>query len=132
MKRADQKKMLIRLVQTVRKKLEITDEAFEGIKYIASKKTSCADMTISELEKVKNRLKEIGWAPEHPRSKKIRQLLDEMGLPDTYVAGIARNMFGIDSIRWCSPEQQQKVLVALLKHKRRKGGSHERTGSGDR
>ncbi|MDQ5987995.1 MAG: hypothetical protein CSYNP_03748 [Syntrophus sp. SKADARSKE-3] len=54
-----------------------------------------------------------------PLMKKIEALLATMKLSGMYADGIAKHMFKIDSVSWCTPVQLHKI-VAALEYKKRK------------
>jgi len=49
----------------------------------------------------------------------IERLLVEKNLPWNYAHAIGENMFGVRRLEWLEPERLQKVMVALIYHKRR-------------
>ena len=49
-----------------------------------------------------------------PLVGKIRAQLIALGnKPDAYADGMARNMFKVDRVEWCTPEQLVKIISAL-------------------
>lgn len=64
-----------------------------------------------------------GWGKDKLLSK-IGALLAEAARPWAYADGIARHMFGIESVRFCDPEQLRKIVAALMyDQKRRKNAA---------
>lgn len=62
--------------------------------------------------------------PEYPDERSrylaaIERLLLEKNLPWNYAHAIGENMFGVRRLQWLTAEQLQKVMVALIYHKRR-------------
>jgi len=53
-------------------------------------------------------------------AKKIRAQMDDLGVEDEYIDGIAKHMFGIERWTWCSPEQMKKLTAALWYSQRRR------------
>jgi phage gp16-like protein len=84
---------------------------------------------IEELMGVK--LQQKGRYPGRPRNmesgdrkallKKIEALLAEAGRPWDYATGIARNMFKVDKVEWCQPEQLKRIVAALTYDAKRHG-----------
>ncbi len=69
--------------------------------------------------------KALNWTP--PLMKKqmidvIVGMLAELDLPWTYADGMAKKMFGIESLRWCKGNQTYKILQALVIYQNRKKG----------
>ena len=60
-----------------------------------------------------------GWGKDRLLAK-IGALLAEAGRGWTYADGIARHMFGLESLRFCDPEQLRKVVSALEYDKKRR------------
>lgn len=52
---------------------------------------------------------------------KIEAQLTEAGRAWAYADGIARNMFKVDKVAWCKPEQLQKIVAALTYDAKRHG-----------
>lgn len=50
---------------------------------------------------------------------KIKALLTVMNLHDTYADGIARQMWGVDRVEWCRPDQLRGVIAALVRRQKR-------------
>ena len=52
---------------------------------------------------------------------KIKALSAAMGLDRKYADGIARKMFGVCLVAWCTADQLRKVVAALMYYKKRQG-----------
>jgi phage gp16-like protein len=50
---------------------------------------------------------------------KIKALLTVMKLPDSYADGIARQMWGVDRVEWCRPDQLKGVIAALVRRQKK-------------
>lgn len=61
---------------------------------------------------------------------KVGALLADMKLPDGYADGIARQMWGVDRVEWCRPDQLKGVIAALVRRQKRvrSEGSGVRSG----
>lgn len=62
-------------------------------------------------------------SPERKRLLgKIDKLVEAMNLSPTYALGIARRMWGVDKLTWCTPQQLRAVVAALVvKQKKGRG-----------
>jgi len=60
-----------------------------------------------------------GWGKDRLIAK-IGALLADAGRGWTYADGIARHMFGLESLRFCTPEQLRKIIAALEYDKKRR------------
>ena len=65
-----------------------------------------------------NRAPKATWDKE-PLLGKIRALLSVMNLSWHYADGIARRMFKVDAVSWCTPAQLHSVVAALEYKKKR-------------
>lgn len=59
-------------------------------------------------------------AHKKPMIAKMGAILEELQLPWSYADGIAKQMFGVDRVRFCDIEQTYKVLQALIVYQARK------------
>lgn len=53
--------------------------------------------------------------------KKIEAYLAEAKRPWSYAHGIAKQMFGIERVQWCAPEELRSIIAALEKDALRHG-----------
>lgn len=104
-------------------------------------KTSAADLTARERVGVLNEFYRLGWSAENHRIpqrssaprrparadwgkdkllSKIGALLAEAGRSWAYADGIAAHMFGVESVRFCDPEQLRKIVAALMYDQKRR------------
>lgn len=61
-----------------------------------------------------------------PMIQKIEAILTDLKEPWGYADAIAKQMFGVDLLRWCDSSQTYKVLQALIYHQQRQTGRHDR------
>lgn len=97
---------------------------------------SAKDLNAQGRQAVLDHLKMIGFRPVHKSAKasgmhipapedrqpllsKIGALLADMQLPWSYADGIAKQMFGVDRVRWLHSGQLHKVVAALIHHQKR-------------
>lgn len=107
--------------------------------------SSSRELTFVGFSEIMDRLRAAGFRPSHssaqksgmqnkparekePMISKIGAILAEMKLPWSYADGIAKKMFAVDRLRWCSTEQVRKVLQALIVYQQRKAVCQEKTG----
>lgn len=55
-----------------------------------------------------------------PMLKKIEALLTDAGRPWAYAVGMARRMFHVDKLEFCSPDQLHKLVAAFEYDRRRR------------
>jgi phage gp16-like protein len=56
-----------------------------------------------------------------PELRKIEAFLSESKKPWSYADAIARRMFSIERLVWCTPEQLRAIIAALYRDARRHG-----------
>ncbi len=145
------RKQLIKLIHIAQSKLGMDKETYRAFLVNTVKKSSCSNMTVSELEKVLDGMKSrgfstktnttkrrIGTSQQYTLSnitKKIRAKWLEMysqgiirnsseDALNAYVAKIAKNKDGqpIQFVSWLDNEQATKVLERLKKWQQRELG----------
>ena len=52
---------------------------------------------------------------------KIEAQLTSLGYGWPYAHGMAKKMFGVERVQWCTPDQLRRIVAALVYHQRRKG-----------
>lgn len=119
-------KKQIGMLQTRRHRAGISDDLWAEMK-VSVGAASTRDLSHSQMEELLARIDSIGQAgTDFGESRiifKIRQVLEENGLPEAYAEGIARRMFGTSTrLDWLEPERARKVLQALMVQRRRIGG----------
>lgn len=117
-----------------------TDDTYRAILHRITGKSSAADLTARERAAVLNEFVRLGWNPKKAKSHrapqrfpltgagwgkdrlfaKIGALLAEAGRGWAYADGCARNMFGLESLRFCDPQQLQKIIAALMYDQKRR------------
>ena len=118
---------MIAKIKVAQKQLGMDDDVYRDVLAAATGLRSCKDMEIWQLERVLQKMERLGFAPtrgkperqplhlvEHtPMINKMGALLHEMGKSWAYAHGIARKMFGVETVQRCDGEQMRKVLAAL-------------------
>lgn len=136
--RAAQRTRLIRLIHVARRDLSMDDDAYRAI--VADKsggKSSAADCSVAELEKILAHLKAAGFKVRKPKAvkpveqrrldtsveaSKVRALwllLHELGAvrnpSEAALAGYVRRMAGIDDLRWADGKAILTLIESLKK-----------------
>ena len=133
---------LIRLIHVAKRDLSMDDDTYRAILLRIGKKSSSADLTIPELEKVLEHLKRSGFKvrsksksaprpaqakPSRPlaqdlESKKIRALwlfLHELGAvknpSEEALATYVKRIAGVDALQWISGEQAERLIETMKK-----------------
>ena len=126
---------MISKIHIAKKQLGLDDDVYRGLLSQATGLHSCKDMDDSQLAAVLNLLQQKGFGAdagaqgyqrtplhfaEHgAMMRKIGALLTQSGKTWGYAHGIARKMFGVETVQRCDAEQMRKVLAALNYQARR-------------
>jgi phage gp16-like protein len=134
------------LIHVAKSNVGMSEEAYRDM--LASVGvTSSKDLNVLQFEEIMRRFEAAGFKstgkgsrkrPPRPASgkealmSKVGAILADTGLEWAYVDGMARKMFGVDSVRFCNQTQLWKIVAALsiyLKRKERgSDGRHKRGG----
>lgn len=128
------------LLHTAKSKLGMRDEEYRALLGSVGV-TSSVNLTHLLFDQVMATLEKAGFVPlkkvSRPRSsrgsnlnqkfgsdkeamiRKIKAILTELQLPDSYADGIARNQHNVELLIWCDANQTYAVLQALIIHQRR-------------
>lgn len=133
---SNRQKMLSK-IHIGKKQLGLDDDVYRDVLAQATGKRSCKDMDDGELAAVLNLLQQKGFgadvdAKAYQRTplhfaehgammRKMGALLTQTGKSWAYAHGIARKMFGVETVQRCNGEQMRKVLAALNYQARRTG-----------
>ncbi|MFZ0930462.1 MAG: regulatory protein GemA [Syntrophobacteraceae bacterium] len=102
---------------------------------------SSVELDFSKYKQIMDRLRAAGFKHVHgsarrsgmhrepsvdkqPMFSKMEAILSDLQLSWAYADGIAKQMFGVDRLRWCSFEQARKVLQALICYQERRSKSN--------
>ena len=135
MSHAAYRQKMISKIHIAKKQLDLDDDVYRDLLAQATGKRSCKDMTDNELAAVLNLLQQKGFgadggakgyqrtplhfAEQGAMMRKIGALLAQIGKSWAYAHGIARKMFGVETVQRCDAEQMRKVLAALNYQARR-------------
>ena len=128
------RKNLITRIHIGKSQLGLDDETYRQLLVSTTGKTSCTEMTESELQQVLNVMVQKGFksstsfwgnraAPREDKKiylAKITALLAKHGLPKEYADGIAKRSFKVDFVHWLQPWQLKKVVQMLAVYDRNK------------
>jgi phage gp16-like protein len=133
----------IALVHVAKTKLGLSEESYRDM--LASVGVaSSKDLNTLQFEEIMSRFEAAGFVSKNqdrrksfqqnrqaqekragaPRTAllmgKVGAILADTGLPWTYADGVAKKMFGLDSVRFCNETQLWKVVAALSIYQKRK------------
>jgi len=130
-------KKQIALVHVAKHKLGLSETEYRDVLGGVGAASS-TKLTARTFEQVMDHFRRLGFTPrpagassgKPPRASvkydskekllgKTAALIADLGLTWGYVDAIARQMFGIDCVKWCSAHQLHKI-VAALSYKQRK------------
>jgi phage gp16-like protein len=139
--RSDRRRKELALIHVGKDQLSMNEEDYRMMIYQVggAVSQSASDLDDEGRQAVLLHLKQLGFTPVHrsakasgmhrpasserqPQLLKIGALLADGGLPWGYADGIARQMFGVEKVRWLYPDQLQKVITALIYNQKRKKG----------
>lgn len=119
----------IQLIKIAQQQLGMDDETYRAMLWTVARVTSSTALDFAGRRKVLDHLKNCGFkvtagkntkprpAPAADKAAlrgKIRALLIALGnKPDAYADGMARKMFKVERVEWCSPQQMGKLIAAL-------------------
>jgi len=116
----------LKMLHTAKSKVGISDDDWELVKNSFGVKSS-KDFTCEQFDQILAHFVALGFVPRKPYQtsrgklqKKVTALLAEMKLPDSYADAIAKQMFGVTRVAWCTPQQLHKI-VAALEYRRQRG-----------
>lgn len=132
-KKGGRRRRDLALIHIARKQLDIDDDDYrEIVREVGQVDSgSAADLNAEGRQAVIERFKEMGFRPVHKSDRasgmhvrpswqrerqlsKIGAILADLGYPWKYADAIARNMYGVDFVRFLYPHQLQGVIAALL------------------
>ena len=133
--RTDRKRDLA-LIHIAKKWSGISDQEYRDWLARCFGVTSAGDLPAKHRKMVIEAFKMKGWRPVHksakasgmhlkpssdraPQLSKIGALLADMQYPWSYADSIAKQMYGVDFVRFLNPRQLQGVIAALAKHQRK-------------
>ncbi|WP_147613918.1 regulatory protein GemA [Treponema pectinovorum] len=129
--RKNEKSKTIQLIHIAKAKLGLSDEDYREILSSVTKKSSCSDMSLFELNKVLGAMKQLGFSVIKPEAKDIELGWDTSKKQMDYIKGmwqlVARDkrdralysfinrIAGVRHPRFMDEIGAQKVIIALRK-----------------
>lgn len=127
-----QRKKMMQLVHIGKNKLGLDDGTYREMLYQVTGKSSSKDCTAVALRKVVDHMEQHGFtvtpAKKHQTKKpdaaaakkalvnKIEALLTVGKKPWEYAETMAKHMYKVDSLTFCTPRQLRGIVTALTKH----------------
>jgi phage gp16-like protein len=127
-----QKKKMMQLVHIGKSKLGLDDGTYRHILWQVTGKESSKDCTVASLRKVVDHMETLGFKvtpakkhqtkkPDAARAKqalmdKLEALLTDGGYPWEYAEKLAKHMYKVDALTFCSSAQLRGVITAMVKH----------------
>jgi phage gp16-like protein len=123
------------LIHVAKTKLGLSEEDYRAVLNSVGVTTS-KDLNPLQFDEIMSRFESAGFqssnrnarrnrpprpvAAKEKLMKKIGAILADTGLPWAYADGMARKMFGLDSVRFCNETELWKVAAALSIYQKRK------------
>lgn len=127
-----QKKKMMQLVHIGKNKLGLDDGTYHEMLYQVTGKSSSKDCTAAALRKVVDHMEQHGFKvtpakknqtkkPDAAAAKKalidkIEALLTVGKKPWEYAETMAKHMYKVDALTFCTPRQLRGIVTALSKH----------------
>lgn len=122
---------IIQLIHVARSQIGLSEEDYRAVLESTAGKSSCSEMTVSELEQVLDAMKKLGFKFKKLETKEIEIGWDASKKQMDYIKGmwelVARDksdralykfisrITGADHPRFMSASDSQKVIIALRK-----------------
>lgn len=132
------RRSLLAKIHMAAKSLGMADDTYRDMLQMVTGKRSAGELNAGDLARVMSHLLRLGFTPKRkkvgnypgrpnpPISReamigKIEALLADAQRPWAYADGMARHMFKVDKVDWCTGEQLHKLIAALEYDKKRRG-----------
>ncbi|WP_051222038.1 gp16 family protein [Neptunomonas japonica] len=124
------RKAITARIHIAKKELGLDDETYRAMLSQVTKHNSCANMHISDLYRVMEHLKNLGYKPaarkfgkrpNPPKDKaalmgKVEALLANRKLHWNYAHAMAQRMFKVEKVDWLDRDQLWRLVASLQKH----------------
>ncbi|HEU4601550.1 MAG TPA: regulatory protein GemA [Steroidobacteraceae bacterium] len=119
-------------IHIAKQQLGLDDETYRQMLWTIARVNSSKDLDYAGRRAVLEHLKARGFTgrkqfpgkpnntSSHPQLKKIEALLADAKRPWSYADGMARNMFKVERVAWCKPDQLQRIIAALTYDQQRR------------
>jgi len=121
-------------IHVAKKQLAMDDDAYRAMLLSVGGVSSSKELTPLGAAKVLRHLENCGFKPVRNFGRrptpagdrnaligKIEALLAEAKRPWSYADAMARRMFQVDKLDWCTPDQLWRITAALQKDANRNG-----------
>ncbi|MGO9018743.1 MAG: phage protein GemA/Gp16 family protein [Syntrophobacteraceae bacterium] len=124
------------LIHVAKAQLSLTEDEYRGLLSSVGVSSS-TELNYQSFDELMDKLRACGFRPlgktkrasgmhsdlpkeKQPMLSKIGAILEELNMPSKYADGVAKKMFGVESLRWCTTDQTWKVLQAFIIFQNRK------------
>ena len=124
------------LVHVAKSQLGLTEDEYRELLSSVGVSSS-TELNYHSFDELMNKLRACGFKPlggsqrasgvhsglpkeKRPMLSKIEAILADLNMPTAYADRVAKKMFGVDRLRWCTTDQTWKVLQALIIFQNRK------------
>lgn len=128
-KKTDIRTRELAMIHIAKKDLGLDDDTYRAMLWTVAHVRSSSDLDQAGRANVLKHLKTCGWKPkssgfkiEPPKNVKLSSvalvgkigaLLTVLQKPWAYADGMAKNMFNVEKLTWCTPQQLHKMVAAL-------------------
>lgn len=136
----DTRKRELAMIHIAKAQLGLDDETYRAMLWTVGRVRSAGDLDYAGRQAVLDHLKARGFKSTAPKAKrpsnwdwvnnaaadrqpmlrKIAVMLKEANREKAYVDAIAKQMFGVDLIEFCAPDQLHRIVSALVFDARRR------------
>jgi phage gp16-like protein len=127
------RRSLLAKIHIAKKELGMSDDQYKAVLAERMGVESASELSGRDLIRLVRVMEDMGWAPKRSRTgalpddkarqiKRIWAQCYSLGRPvPSYADGLARKMWGVDRVVWCSHDQLQAITSALAYQQRREG-----------
>lgn len=128
-KKPDMRSRDLAMIHIAKKYLGLDDDTYRDMLWTVARVRSSGELDHAGRANVLTHLKARGWKPkrsgfktEPPKNvkmssvalvSKIGALLTVLDKPWAYADGMAKKMFKVEKLTWCTPQQLHKMVAAL-------------------
>lgn len=128
-KKQDIRTRELAMIHIAKKDLGLDDDTYRAMLWTVAHVRSSSDLDQAGRANVLKHLKACGFKPksngfkiEPPKNVKLSSvalvgkigaLLTVLQKPWAYADGMAKNMFNVEKLTWCTPQQLHKMVAAL-------------------
>lgn len=135
-------------IHIAKAQLGMAEETYRNLLWTLGRVRSAADLDYAGRRRVLEHMKACGFEPRPPKPerpkdpawawvnnaapdrqamlRKIAVMLKSAGREKVYADGIAKQMFGVDLIEFCAPDQLHRVVAAMEFDRRRRQARESR------